>query len=123
MSLQCETAFVTIAAPNFAEVVNFYERLLAQRPNAVVPDIYAEFSLPNLRLGIFRPRSHPEFAGAGAVSLCLEVVDLDEAIAHLTAIGAAPPGKVMTASHGREIYVYDPAGSRIILHQASHRQV
>ncbi|MBD0267928.1 MAG: VOC family protein, partial [Cyanobacteria bacterium Co-bin8] len=47
-----------------------------------------------------------------------EVVDLEGAIAHLTTLGYPPPGPVMIASHGREIYAYDPDGNRLILHQS-----
>ncbi|NEQ27003.1 MAG: hypothetical protein F6K28_49905 [Microcoleus sp. SIO2G3] len=118
MSLRCQTAFVAIAAPNLTEVSEFYQQLFTQPPAQIVSDVYAEFHLPNLRLGIFRPKMVAEFIGAGTVSLCLEVEDLDEAIAHLKAIGVAIPDRIMTASHGREIYIYDPAGSRIILHEA-----
>jgi hypothetical protein len=53
------------------------------------------------------------------MSLCLEVEDIYGAIAHLTAIGYPPPGSLMTTSHGREIYGYDPDGNRLILHQGA----
>jgi hypothetical protein len=52
------------------------------------------------------------------MSLCLEVSDLEDAIAHITALGFPPPGEILTASHGREIYAYDPDGNRLILHQS-----
>lgn len=118
MALRCQTAFVAIAAQNVAEVSEFYQRLLTQPPAQFVPNRYAEFQLANLRVGIFRPKFAAEFAGSGTVSLCLEVDNLDEAIAHLKASNIPLPDKVMTASHGREVYIYDPAGSRIILHEA-----
>lgn len=121
MSLRCQTAFVAIAAANFAEVCEFYERLFTQAPAQFAPNIYAEFHLPNLKLGIFCPKTPAEFVGAGAVSLCLEVVNLDEAIAHLKAIDIPLPRAIMTASHGREVYLYDPAGSRIILHESPRK--
>ena len=116
MSFRCQTAFVAIAAVNFGQVQEFYRLLLGQSPAKEVPNVYAEFLLPNLRLGIFRPKA-AEFEGAGTMSLCLEVESLDEAIAHLGAIGLPLPERIMTASHGREVYIYDPAGSRIILHE------
>jgi hypothetical protein len=53
------------------------------------------------------------------MSLCLEVANLDQAIARLTHLGYPPPGPILTASHGREIYAYDHDGNRLILHQAS----
>jgi hypothetical protein len=40
------------------------------------------------------------------------------AIATLTHLGYPPPGEIIEASHGREIYAYDPAKNRLILHQA-----
>jgi hypothetical protein len=75
-----------------------------------------------LRLGIFKPKDihQPQFedsAGSG-MSLCLEVDDLEEAIAYLKTLGYPPPGEIITASHGREIYAYDPAKNRLILHQS-----
>ncbi|MFM7372329.1 MAG: VOC family protein, partial [Sphaerospermopsis kisseleviana] len=51
------------------------------------------------------------------LSLCIEVSNLENAIAHLTSLGYPPPGKISIASHGREIYAYDPDGNRLILHQ------
>ncbi|NJO93776.1 MAG: hypothetical protein HC820_04390, partial [Hydrococcus sp. RM1_1_31] len=51
----------------------------------------------------------------------LEVENLETAIAHLTEMGYSPPGEIAIASHGREIYVYDPAGNRIILHESGDR--
>ncbi len=52
------------------------------------------------------------------MSLCLKVPDLEVAIAHLTRLGYPPPGEILTASHGREIYAYDPDGNWLVLHQA-----
>jgi predicted enzyme related to lactoylglutathione lyase len=77
--------------------------------------------LPGLRLGIFKPKqtneSEFENSAKSGMSLCLEVRDLQQAIAHLTTLGYPPPGEIVTASHGREIYTYDPNGNRLILHQ------
>ncbi|MBA2747243.1 MAG: hypothetical protein H0U45_00545 [Tatlockia sp.] len=52
------------------------------------------------------------------MSLCLEVEDLASAIAYLINIGYPPPGEIVTASHGKEIYACDPDGNRLILHQS-----
>lgn len=96
-----------------------------------MPNRYAEFELPGLRLGIFRPK---EKEGEGEViqnsklkiqnslrergmGLCLEVEDLEAAIAHLTDLGYPPKGKILIASHGREIYAYDPEGNWLILYK------
>ncbi|MEM8828875.1 MAG: hypothetical protein AAGE96_05890 [Cyanobacteria bacterium P01_G01_bin.19] len=51
------------------------------------------------------------------MSLCIEVRGLNVAIASLIDMGFPPPGKIIEASHGREIYAYDPDGNRIIIHQ------
>ncbi|MGB3493382.1 MAG: VOC family protein [Elainellaceae cyanobacterium] len=120
--LHLREAFVALAAHSFEAVVGFYEALLGRSPQPYVPQIYAEFQMPGLKLGIFRPSDDhvQEFAqseGAG-LSLCLEVEDLEEAIAHLTRMGHPPSGLPKTASHGQEIYAYDPAGNRLILHQS-----
>ncbi|WP_066377530.1 MULTISPECIES: VOC family protein [unclassified Anabaena] len=124
MSFQCTGAIVTIATFNLDQLVNFYSNLLTENPINVIPNVYAEFQMAGLKLGIFRPknRDNAEFQNAAAskMSLCLEVSDLEAAIAHLVNLGYPPPGEIAIASHGREIYAYDPDGNRLILHQ-SHR--
>ena len=121
MIFQCTAALVTLAAVEIDKLVLFYTQLLLQEPNPYIPRVYAEFNLTGLRLGIFRPqqknRSEFETAKSG-MSLCLEVNDLKGAIAHLNALGYPPPGEILTASHGIEIYAYDPDGNRLILHQS-----
>jgi predicted enzyme related to lactoylglutathione lyase len=121
MSLNYTAALVTIAAPNFDRLVSFYQALFSQEPTTYYPNVYAEFQLPGLRLGIFRPKepySSPRLPIDTPVSLCIEVVNLESAIAHLTQLGYPPPGVIVTASHGREINAYDPDGNRLILYQA-----
>jgi hypothetical protein len=103
-------------------LVQFYAQLLEQEPKSYIPKVYAEFQLSGLRLGIFNPkenhRAEFEHSAQSSMSLCLEVNDLEEAIAHLTRLGYPPPGEITTASHGREIYAYDPDRNRLILHQS-----
>ncbi len=121
-SLNCTSAFVTLASERFEAVVSFYSSLLGQGAEPYQRDRYAEFQLPGLRLAIFRPK--PEQADrfsattSGAMSLCLEVMDLTAAIAHLNDLGYSPSSPVLTASHGREVYACDPDGNRLILHQS-----
>lgn len=126
-SLSCTAAFITLASVNFEALVVFYGKVLGQEARPYQSDRYAEFHLPGLKLGIFKPRADQtaQFSapGSGGMSLCLEVVDLERAIAHLSAVGYPPPGPVLTASHGREVYVYDPDGNRLILHQSSREVV
>lgn len=121
-TIGCLDVFVAIAARQLYESVSFYQGLLGQDPQVLIPASYAEFRLPRLKLAIFQPKSdgEQEFFNStrGAMSLCLEVEDLTAAIAHLTDLGYAPPNEILTASHGREIYAYDPDGNRLILHES-----
>jgi predicted enzyme related to lactoylglutathione lyase len=121
-SVKYTDSLVAIAAIDFPTTVKFYRQLLQQEPSTYVDNFYAEFKLEQLKLALFKPKrgQEAEFAhskGSG-ISLCLEVKDLQEAIAYWQEIGYPPPGAIITASHGQEIYAYDPAGNRIILHQA-----
>ncbi|NER79493.1 MAG: hypothetical protein F6K42_07900 [Leptolyngbya sp. SIO1D8] len=120
-SFACSEAFVTLATQKLDKIVAFYTVLFESTPKVYKPNTYAEFLTPGLKLGIFQPclNNFVEFAASssGAMSLCLEVEDLDAAIAHLIASGYPPSGVPVTASHGREIYAYDPDGNRLILHQ------
>ena len=122
MTFQYSAALVTLADINNEVLVKFYTRFLDIEPNPYIPNNYAEFQLPGLRLGIFKPKdSHKsEFAARAktGMSLCLEVSDIETAIARIWALGCPPPGEIITASHGREIYAFDPAGNRLILHQS-----
>jgi catechol 2,3-dioxygenase-like lactoylglutathione lyase family enzyme len=122
MTINYTTALITLATLNIDKLVNFYTNLLGQQPITNIPNVYAEFNLAGMRLGIFKPKQthESEFQNAAKskVSLCLEVSNLESAIAHITNLGYPPPGKIAIASHGREIYAYDPDGNRLILHQA-----
>jgi predicted enzyme related to lactoylglutathione lyase len=109
---------VTIATAHFDRVWAFYAHLLGQEPQPFTPHIYAEFRLPGICLGIFRPQANSPFIpGRGAMSLCLEVDDLALAIERAIQGGCPRPTTISTASHGRETYIYDPDDNRIILHQ------
>lgn len=121
MVFPCTAAFVTVATVNLEKLVSFYTNLLDKQPHPYIPNVYAEFQFPGLRLGIFKPKlTHSEEFGAvkSGMSLCLEVTDLESAIAHITALDFPPLGDILSASHGREIYAYDPDGNRLILHQS-----
>ncbi len=121
MGLACRSAWVTLAAGEFARSVEFYDRLFDQKPGSQIPDRYAEFQISGLRLGIYKPKQNemPPLSSFPTISLCLEVEDLEAAIEQLTQLGYPPPGEILTPSHGREIYAYDPDGNRLILYQRS----
>lgn len=111
---------VAIAAINFDEMKQFYCRILQQEPARSIQDVYVEFQLPDLRLGLFKPRpdNRPEFLHdtRSTASIVLEVLDIDEAAKHFRAVGCTP-GKIIDAFHGKEFYVYDPAQNRLIIHE------
>lgn len=123
MTIHLSDALVTLAVPDLEVSSHFYQQLLARKPQPYTLGVYAEFQVADrLRLGIFQPKvpDQAEFANSqgSGMSLCLEVDDLEGAIAHLSSLGYPPPGEIVTASHGREIYAYDPTGNRLILHQS-----
>ncbi|BAU13637.1 hypothetical protein LEP3755_41770 [Leptolyngbya sp. NIES-3755] len=118
--MKIQKAWTTIAAVEFDRSTNFYRHLFQQEPKIFTPAQYAEFETAGIRLGIYRPtvEESPEKAPITlfpAVSLCVQVEDLDKAIAHLEP--EAHVGEVRSVSHGREAYAYDPDGNRIILYE------
>lgn len=122
-AIQFTDAFVTLATVHLENLVKFYTQFLGIEPTSIIPNVYAEFQLQGLKLGIFNPKN-PQFSEfenseKSKMSLCLEVRDLENAIAQLTALGYPPTGEIKTASHGREIYAYDPDSNRLILHQST----
>lgn len=123
MKLGCNTAFVAIADLDGSTLRAFYQALLGVSPAIDQPGHYTEFQLPGLRIGLFKPKDNnkAEFADSskGSLSICLEVDHLETAIAHLNALGYPPTTPIQTASHGREIYIYDPQGNRLILHEST----
>ena len=126
MSVNYQTAFLTIATADSEHLVAFYSQLLGQQPSSYIPQVYAEFKLAELRLAIFQPQPDcfSEFANSNnsGMSICLEVENLEKAIAYLTQMGYPPPGQIKYASHGQEIYAYDPEGNRLILHQSNPKR-
>jgi predicted enzyme related to lactoylglutathione lyase len=122
MTLEFTKALVTLATIKFEEIVDFYSVFLGRSPNQYIANSYAEYQLPEMRLGIFKPKGthESEFVGTakGKMSICLEVSNLEEAISHISNIGYPPPEEITVASHGREVYAYDPDGNRIILHES-----
>jgi len=121
MSLSLRRTFIALATADFDGTVNFYQTLLGQSPKPLLPQRYAEFQLSGgLRLALFppKPEQQAEFAlaSAGPLSFCLEVEDLTAAIAHLDQLNCRH-GEILKASHGQEVYAYDPQGNRIILYQ------
>jgi hypothetical protein len=123
VSLGYTALFVALADLDGHTLTRFYQALLEQDPVVDIPDVYAEFVLSGMRIGLFKPSNthRTEFAAlsSGSMSVCIEVERIESAIAHLTALGHPPPGEIQHTSHGREIYAYDPQGNRLILHEAT----
>lgn len=129
--------FLAIATPDLNRLTQFYILLLQQTPSVVLPNRYAEFRLATLRLGLFCPQAQhqAEFGSpqGAALSLCLEVENLEAAIAQVSTAyislqspgvepqGPTPGPEIFITSHGREAYAYDPDGNRLILHEAVSR--
>jgi predicted enzyme related to lactoylglutathione lyase len=112
-------AFVTLAAPQWERSIAFYSQLLNQEPHGLQADRYGAFDLGSWKLAIYRPKRE-ELEPPGtypALSLCFQVPDLDETLTHLAKLNLDPPGPIQAASHGREVYLYDPDGNRIILYE------
>ena len=121
MTFNYTDAFITIATIDLEKAIAFSSELLQQQPQPYIPNVYAQFQLKSLRLAIFKPKkdNEAEFNNShhSGLSICLEVENLDAAIAHFKQMGYPPSGDVTVASHGREIYAYDPMHNRLILHQ------
>ena len=120
MNFDYSEIFLAISTDKIRVLTDFYSKFLQKQPDVHRPDIYTEFRLEKLRLAIFKPKPEreAEFRNLGSgMSLCLQVSDLNSAIATLVELGYPPPGEIIEASHGKEIYGYDPAGNRIILYQ------
>jgi predicted enzyme related to lactoylglutathione lyase len=117
-------SWLAIAVRSLTGSVQFYQTLLGD--GAVFRQIgkYVEFDLGDLRLGLFEPKPEaaPEFdqRGHNPMSLCLAVADLDQTLTQLTAQFLLPDGppEIVLASHGREVYLFDPDGNRIILYES-----
>jgi len=56
MSFNFSQAFVTLAAEDMEKMLAFYVPLLGRQPDVNIEQVYAEFHLPGLRLGIFQPK-------------------------------------------------------------------
>jgi len=126
LSYTIETIWLTIDAENVEELVAFYTQILKQSPHLHNPDRYAEFRLSQLRLGIFKPHSghiqefsSDAFPAKTSLSLCLQVPNLEQARLKCQEAGAVLSPETIEASHGREQYIYDPLGNRIILFEPS----
>lgn len=126
MSLNPRRSFIALASDRFESSVSFYQQLLGQTPQPWMPQRYAEFQIGDgLCLAIFSPKpaQQAEFASPqpGALSLCLEVADLAAVLTQLQQL-QCPHGEILQASHGQEVYAYDPQGNRIILYQPNRRE-
>lgn len=121
MNFKYFEVFLAISTDDIQALTDFYSKLLGKQPDVYRASIYTEFWLEKLRLAIFKPKleHQKEFENRGsAMSLCIEVENLDAAISALEDMGFPPRGEIIEASHGKEIYACDPAGNRLILHQS-----
>jgi catechol-2,3-dioxygenase len=123
MSQFFSRAWLAIAVQSLTGSVQFYQTLLGDGAVSRQIGKYIEFDLGDLRLGLFEPKPNaaPEFdrRGQNPMSLCLAVTDLDQTLTHLATQSLLPDGPppILLASHGRETYLFDPDGNRIILYE------
>lgn len=126
MSVPIYSALVAIAASPFSLTSEFYQQLFNQSPKNFQPERYAEFHLPGICLALFSPKptQAQEFSAPAQspISLCLKLESLEAAIDEVKMIEQklrldCQMGEISHASHGRELYLYDPQGNRIILYQ------
>jgi catechol 2,3-dioxygenase-like lactoylglutathione lyase family enzyme len=109
---------VSIATPDLPRLQAFYQDLLGTEPVAVIPEIYVEFQLSGLRLGLYRSH-HPDFvAQPGAISICLQVKSL-EAFLQNPSLPGLQLSSERHAEHGKEVDCRDPDGNRIVIHEPS----
>jgi predicted enzyme related to lactoylglutathione lyase len=120
-------SWLAIAVQSLTGSVQFYQTLLGDGAIFRQTGKYVEFDLGDLRLGLFEPKpeSASEFdqRGQNPMSLCLAVTDLDQTLAQLAAQSLIPdqPPSIYLASHGQELYLFDPDGNRIILYESKKR--
>lgn len=119
--MKIRNSLVTIATNNFNSLVDFYQDFLNQSPKVYIPQSYAEFYITGIKLGIFKPKSclKDEFSHSQkcTLSLCLEVENIEIAIASFLGKNNLNSQEILESSHGQETYIYDPDGNRIILYQ------
>ncbi|MEN9232386.1 MAG: VOC family protein [Thermostichus sp. DG02_5_bins_236] len=126
MAMRISAALISLATPDLPRLCHFYQSLLGIPPQVQLSTlrdpVYVEFQLPGLRLGLYRSH-HPDFvARAGAMSLCLQVEDLQGSLSKIQAlledyrIAVSP---IRQDFHGQEVDFGDPEGNRIVLHQPS----
>jgi predicted enzyme related to lactoylglutathione lyase len=118
--LRCSRAMTVLATDRLDSMVGFYRLLLGLEPDPWQPGRYAEFCLPGLILGLFTP--HPQqrelfLPPSRSLGLCLQVEDLAGIYDGVVASQLGQLSPLYTASHGREFYLYDPDGNRLIIHQ------
>jgi hypothetical protein len=101
--MQLSGALVSVATLDLPRLQRFYRDLLGIPPQVQLPTegdpVYVEFRLPGLRLGLYRSRHLDGGVQAAAVSLCLQVQDLQgslttlEGLAEAYQISISPCGK------------------------------
>lgn len=56
MIVQCTNVFVSLPKVDVEKLVQFYTELFGKYPVNYIPNIYGDFQVPGLGLGIFKPR-------------------------------------------------------------------
>ena len=114
------TGLLSIATQTLKPMQDFYSSLLGMDPAVDLEGTYIEFRLTGLRLGLYRSRNPAYRACLGAMSVCLQVADLDAMLA-LPLLESVKVSAIRCEFHGREVDFCDPDGNRIVLHEPSQQ--
>lgn len=115
-----EIAFIGYAVTDIARSRKFYGEILGLRETATFEHEgeigWVEYDLLGQTLALAKafPEWQPSPHGGG---VCLEVADLDQAVAYLKEVGATLPMEIGDYPVCRMALVSDPDGNTIALHQ------
>lgn len=114
--MEFQGAMFSVKTNNWGAMFAYYQRLLG-RPKRLKEGASAFFDAGGVPLVLWHNTGDNGPTGPGSVELTLTVADLDLALKELPAsISTAP---IVEASHGRECFLHDPDGNRLILYSAN----
>lgn len=117
MTFSIRRSLITVAVMDWQQSLTFYRNLLQLEPQVLQPGRYAEFRLADCTISLYKPRLEETPTAEGnpypSLGICLHVDSLQAALAQLNLVNHG----IQASSHGREVYLYDPNGNRIILYE------
>lgn len=99
------------------QLASFYGRLLDCGPSVATAGQAVTLQLPTgMALVLYRPsRKRPQARQAGGLALCLCCADLEGMGQRAMALGARPLGPIRKEAFGREQWLLDPEGNRLLV--------